>query len=93
MPEITVLWTEYFRYRCRLRDFDLATVERIARYSTERYYDTATGRNVAVGPHDKRLAMIAYEQEGNTLTPVTIHATSRQQINSRVKSGRFKNNE
>ena len=35
--------------------------------------------------------MIPYELEGRTLTPVTIHVTSRQQINSRIKSGRFTN--
>jgi len=93
MEETRIVWTDYFKYRIGLRDFDLATVEHIVRYSAEQYRDSATGRNVAVGRHDKRLVMIAYEQEGNTLTPVTIHATSRQQINSRVKSGRFKNNE
>ena len=91
MEEITIVWSEYMKYRIDLRGYDLMTVEQILRYSSERYVDTATGRVVAIGRHDKLLVMIPYELKGRTLTPVTIHATSRQQINSRIKSGRFKN--
>lgn len=91
MEDVTVLWTEYMEYRLKLRGYDRARVEDILRYSSEKYLDTATGRIVAVGRHVKRLVMIPYERESGTLTPVTIHATNRQQINSRLKSGRFKN--
>lgn len=91
MEEATIVWTEYMKYRLDLRGYDLATVEHILRYSSERYTDTATGRVVAVGRHENRLVMIPYDREGETLTPVTIHATSRQQIKSRLKSGRLKN--
>jgi hypothetical protein len=89
MEEATIAWTDYMKYRLSLRGYDLATVEQILRYSSERYVDTATGRLVAVGLHKKLLVMIPYELKGHTLTPVTIHATSRQQINVRIKSGRF----
>jgi hypothetical protein len=35
--------------------------------------------------------MIPHEiGEDSTITPITIHATTRQQINYRIKSGRFK---
>jgi hypothetical protein len=91
MEEITIVWSEYMKYRIDLRRYDLMTVEQILRYSSERYVDTTTGRVVAIGRHEKLLVMIPYELKGRTLTPVTIHATSRQQINSRIKSGRFKN--
>ncbi len=91
MEEITIVWSEYMKYRIDLRGYDLMTIEQILRYSSERYVDTATGRVVAIGRHEKLLVMIPYELKGRTLTPVTIHATSRQQINSRIKSGRFKN--
>ena len=91
MEEATIIWTEYMKYRLRLRGYDLPTVEQILRYASERYVDTATGRLVAIGRHVKLLVMIPYERKGGTLTPVTIHATNRQQINSRLKSGRFKN--
>jgi hypothetical protein len=65
-------------------------VERILRYSKERYVDTATGRLVAVGRDGDRLVMVPHEREGNVLTPVTVHVTTRQQINSRVRSERFR---
>jgi len=42
------------------------------------------------GRSDSRLVVIPYEQEGENFTPVTIHATTRQQINFRLKTGRFK---
>ena len=91
MEEATIVWTEYTKYRLSLRGYALTTVEQILRYSSERYVDTVTGRVVAIGRHQKLLVMIPYEPKGRTLTPVTIHAISRQQINSRIKSGRFKN--
>jgi hypothetical protein len=91
MEEATIVWSEYMKYRLSLRRYDLATVEQILRFSSERYVDTVTGRVIAIGRHEKLLVMIPYELKGHTLTPVTIHATSRQQINSRIKSGRFKN--
>ena len=91
MEEATIVWTEYMKYRLRLRGYDLATVEHILRYSSERYVDTVTGRLVAIGRHEKLLVLIPYEQKSGILTPVTIPATNRQQINSRFRSGRFTN--
>ena len=85
-----VVWTDYMRYRAKLRGFDLAAVERIVRYSTERYYDTATLRLVVVGHHDNRLVLIPYELQDDAVVPVTIHVTTRQQINFRLRTGRFK---
>jgi uncharacterized DUF497 family protein len=85
-----VIWTDYLKHRARLRGFDLATIEQIVRFSEERYFDTTTQRMVAVGRQGSRLVMIAYEQEGETLTPVTLHATTRQQITFRLRTGRFR---
>jgi len=87
-----IIWTDYFQYRAKLRGFNLANVEEILRHSTERYYDTATDRFVGVGKYASVIVMIPYEiDDESTITPITIHATSRQQINYRIKSGRFKN--
>ena len=91
MDEARIIWSDYMRYRLDLRNFDLAVLEHIVRYSAERYRDTVTGRLVAVGRHDERLVVIPYESKGEALAPVTVHVTSRQQINFRVKSGRFTN--
>lgn len=84
-----IIWTEYMRYRVELRGFDLAKVEEIVRFSTERYVDRVTGREVVVGRHDESLVVIPYETSGEDITPVTVHRTTRQQISSRVKSGRY----
>jgi len=89
MAEVQIIWTDYTIYRCRLRGFDLAEVESVIRHSEERYLDTATGGRVVVGRYKKALIMIPYEAAGGRLTPVTVHMTTRPQIKSRVKSGRF----
>jgi hypothetical protein len=88
-----IIWSDYFRYRVEVRGFDLEQIEQILRYSSERYYDTETGREVVVGNHDDRLVIIPYEVSGSCLTPVTIHATTRQQLRFRVRNGRFVINE
>jgi hypothetical protein len=91
MDDTRIVWSDYMRYRLRVRGFDLATVEQIVRYSAERYVDTGTGRRVAVGRHGERLILVPYERTEDALTPVTVHVTSRQQVNVRVRSGRFTN--
>jgi hypothetical protein len=88
-----IVWTDYFRYRAELRGFDLAKVEAILRYGAERYRDAATGRRVVVGRHGESLVIMPYEVEESSLTPVTIHVTSRQQISLRIRSGRFTHEE
>lgn len=77
------------KYKARLRGFDLAIIENILESSPERYFDTATGRRVAVGRHDSNLVVVPYEANEEAITPVTIHVTTRQQINFRIKTGRF----
>ena len=77
------------KYRSRLRGFEIEHIENILRYSNEKYFDTVTRRSIAVGRHDERLVLIPYEIIGNEIKPVTIHATTRQQINFRLKTGRF----
>lgn len=84
-----IVWTDYLNYRVRLRDFDLEQLENILRYSIERYFDTETGRKIVVSHHDNRLVMIAYETDGEEITPVTVHATSRQQIRFRLQTARL----
>lgn len=90
IPEkFSIIWTDYMKYRADLRGFELEKIEEILRYSTERYFDTVTRRAIAVGRHDNRLVMIPYEKRENEIIPTTIHATTRQQINFRLKAGRF----
>lgn len=87
--ESIIIWSDYLKYRTKLRGFEVSKIEDILRYSGERYFDTITKRLIVVGKHDERLVMIPYEKHGNEIIPVTIHAITRQQINFRLKTGRF----
>jgi sigma54-dependent transcription regulator len=84
-----VVWTDYMRYRAEPRGFDVAEIERILRLSPERYLDQATGRRIAVGHHAGSLVLIPYDLSEEQMIPVTVHRTNRQQINARLKAGRY----
>ncbi|VAX31933.1 hypothetical protein MNBD_NITROSPIRAE01-951 [hydrothermal vent metagenome] len=88
--QLLIVWSDYIKYRIDLRGFNLERVERILRYSDERYFDVVTQRSVVIGRHDRLLVMIPYEQSEGKMNPVTIHTTTRQQINFRLKTGRIK---
>ncbi len=83
------VWTDYMKYRAALRGFDLDKIEDIVRYSAERYLDTETGRQIVIGHHNQKLVMIAYEANQTSITPITIHATTRQQIRFRIRTRRY----
>jgi len=88
---IELIWTDYLQYRAKLRGFDLAMIEHIVRYSGERFIDTETRRLIAIGRIEGLLVMIPCDTDQGSITPVTVHATTRQQINFRLKTGRFIN--
>jgi len=89
LEQVSIHWSDYLKYRADLRGFELTKIEHILRYSGERYLDTVTRRMIAVGRHDDILVMVPYEEQENTVIPITIHAIMRQQINFRLKTGRF----
>jgi hypothetical protein len=84
-----IIWTSYLSYRASQRGFNLNLIENILRFSSERYYDVETGRMIAVGKYSEQIVLIPYEQNENTITPITIHITTRQQIRFRLKTRRF----
>ena len=84
-----IRWTDYMNYRLELRGFAPANIEQILRFSSERYIDAMTGRLIAVGRHEDVLVMVPYEIHGDDIVPITVHTTSREQINMLVKSGRL----
>lgn len=86
---MNIEWTDYMQFRMKLRGYDLARLEYILTYSTERYFDTSTQRHVMIGRYHDDLVMIPFEYEEESIVPVTVHATTRQQINFRVRTGRF----
>lgn len=79
------------KHRGHLRGFDLPRVENILKHSTERYFDMETHRLVVVGRHADKLVLIPYECQGDEVIPITIHVTTRQQINFRLRTGRYRN--
>ena len=87
--ESIIIWSDYLKYRAKLRGFKLSKIEDILRHSGERYFDTVTRRLIVTGKHGDRLIVIPYEKHGNEIIPVTIHTTTRQQIKFRLKTGRF----
>jgi hypothetical protein len=84
-----IVWTDYLKYRAAVRGFDLTILEQIILHSAERYFDNETRRTVVIGKHDKELVIIPFDTVGDEVTPVTIHATTRQQIRFRIRTGRF----
>jgi hypothetical protein len=43
-----------------------------------------------VGIHKEKLILIPYEETETRVTPITVHATTRQQVRFRINTGRFK---
>jgi len=84
-----IYWTNYLKYRAGLRGFTIEKLEDIIRHSTERYFDTETRRHVVIGRHNLQLVLIAYDAEKDTITPVTVHPITRQQIRFRLNTRRF----
>jgi hypothetical protein len=89
MSDKSLIFTDYLKYRAELRGFDLNLIEKIIRYSPERYIDSESCCYVVIGDHSNKLVMIPYEETENSITPITIHATTRQQIKFRLTTGRF----
>jgi hypothetical protein len=89
MPDKICIFTDYLKFRTELRSFDLAQVEHTLRYSQERYFDIETHRLIVVGEQDNKLVMIPYEESETEIIPITIHATTRQQIKFRLTTGRL----
>jgi hypothetical protein len=84
-----IVWTDYLMFRAQQRGFELAELEHIMRYATERYFDTQTLRRIVIGRCRHVWVLIAYEEDDAALTPVTVHPVTRWQITTRVRTGRF----
>lgn len=89
MHDKKCVFTDYLKYRAELRGFDLLQIEQIVRYSQERYFDTETHRMLVIGEQGNRLVMIPYDENEVELIPITVHATTRQQIKFRLTTGRL----
>jgi hypothetical protein len=86
---VEIRWTTHARFRRERRGFQVPLLEHILRTSTERYSDTVTGRRIVVGRHESLLVLIAYETDGDTIVPVSVHATTRRDIQARLHRGHY----
>ena len=84
-----VVWTDYMKYRSSRRGVDLGVIEEIVRHTGERYVDNETHRLIAVGRHGDSIVLVPYEESDISLTPITVHSTTRRQINFRHRTGRY----
>jgi hypothetical protein len=88
-----VQYIDYFLDRLRFRKIPQAVAERVLCEATERYFDVETGRFIAIkevqyGRRKKRL-MVAYEEQGNEVTPITVHAVTKRQVQSKIERLRW----
>lgn len=81
----------HFVYQVNQRVIDLEKVENTLRFSTEKYFDNNTGRYVKIGGNKREgLLLVSYEIElDESVTPITVHQTDREQINHRLNEGRY----
>ena len=89
----TIRYTEYMRDRMEFRRVPRQVVESILHTAIERYLDIETGRFMAVrrvryqGSY-KRL-VVAYEEQGNEMTAITVHTVTKRQVQARIQRQRW----
>lgn len=88
-----IRYTDYFLERLEFREIPREIVEAMLNKAVERYFDAETGRFIAVqrvkykGRY-KRL-LVAYEEEGDEITAVTVHTVTKRQVQARIKRQRW----
>ncbi len=45
---------------------------------------------IVIGRYGRKLVLMPYKIIEDVITPITIHATTRKQVNFRLKIGRFR---
>ncbi|HDN80446.1 MAG: hypothetical protein DRI61_13335 [Chloroflexi bacterium] len=91
--KIQVVYTEHLKRRLIFRRIPYSLPEEIFHQATERFYDYATMRHIAVMAVQyrgkRRWMMIAYDVFPDRVEIVTIHPIERKQIQQRLLSGRW----
>ncbi len=81
--EIGIPFPRWILYVCILLGVIIGTI------AAKRFFQPGIVFELSKRP--ERLIMIPYEVHGDTIRPITVHAVTRQQINFRIKTGRFSN--
>lgn len=67
----------------------LETIAAVGRFASERYFGTNHSRLVGVGRFGRLLLLVPYEEDDQSITPVTVHTITRQQMTWQLQEGRF----
>jgi hypothetical protein len=88
-----IIYTAHLRFRLEKRGIPADIPRKIYQDSNEKYYDSATGHNIAVGCLDysgrEREVMIAYDEFEDRIEIVTVHPLKWMQKQQRIKSKRW----
>jgi hypothetical protein len=88
-----IKYSEHLSFKLQVRHISEKLPERIYRQAKERYFDHHTQRHIAILAaiyHNRRqFMMIAYDEFEDYVEIITIHPIEKDQIQSRVTSGRW----
>lgn len=88
-----VKYSDHLRFRIRVRGIPEPMPEQIYRESKQHYYNHHTLRHIAIMEVHYRqrrtLMMIAYDQMPDHVEIITIHPITRDQIQERLRTGRW----
>lgn len=88
-----VIYSKHLCFKMQQRDISESVPGRIYRESTQRFYNHHSLRQIAVSEvfyrQRKVLMMIAYDQMPDEVEIITIHPITREQIQDRLRSGRW----
>ncbi len=89
----TIRYTEYMRDRMEFRHVSQEVVESVLLTAIEHYFDIGTGRFMAVqrvryqGRYQR--LVVAYEEQENEITAVTVHTVTKRQVQARIQRQRW----
>jgi hypothetical protein len=88
-----IIYTAHLKYRIEKRRISPDIPKTIYQHSDEKYFDAATGHNVAVFRLDysgsEREMMIAYDEFEDRIEIVTVHPLKWMQKQQRIKTKRW----
>lgn len=88
-----VKYSSHLNLRLKTRDIPHELPSEIYLSSTEKYFDSAVGRDIAVRQIQYkgkiREMMIVYEDHQDYVVIVTIHPLKKNQKNNRIETGRW----
>ena len=89
-----ITYSSHLNFRLEFRNIPRILPKKIVQISTERYFDTITGKNIAVAEiefqNKIRDMAVTYDENANEIVLITIHPLKSMQKINRINSGRWK---